>query len=79
MHAWGRVMRVRAMLIGLVAVAILGIAASIYGLGRESVQVDVMEQNQEAGDAADEASSVFERCMDAGSVFDFATGQCRGR
>ncbi|WP_299800476.1 hypothetical protein [uncultured Ruegeria sp.] len=66
------------MLIGLVAMAILAIATSIYGLGRESAQVDVIEQNQEAGDAADQASSVFERCIDAGGVFDFAAGQCRG-
>ena len=79
MHAWGRVMRARAMLIGLAAVAILAIVVSIYGLGRESAELDVMEQNQEAGDAADQANSVFERCMDAGGVFDFATGKCRGR
>ncbi|WP_235438875.1 hypothetical protein [Candidatus Rhodobacter oscarellae] len=67
------------MLIGLAVMVIFAIAASIYGLGRESAQVDVMEQNQEAGDAADQASSVFERCIDGGGVFDFATGQCRGR
>ncbi|WP_224825778.1 hypothetical protein [Cognatishimia sp. MH4019] len=72
-------MRARIMLIGLAAVAIFAIAVSIYGLGRESAQVDVMKQNQEAGDAADQASSIFERCIDAGGVFDFATGQCRGR
>ncbi|KMW60776.1 hypothetical protein AIOL_000941 [Candidatus Rhodobacter oscarellae] len=79
MHARGRVMRSRIMLIGLAVMVIFAIAASIYGLGRESAQVDVMEQNQEAGDAADQASSVFERCIDGGGVFDFATGQCRGR
>ncbi|WP_158525035.1 hypothetical protein [Phaeobacter inhibens] len=72
-------MRARLILIGLAAMAIFAVAASIYGLGRESVEAEINQLNQEAGDAADQASSVFERCIDGGGVFDFATGQCRGR
>jgi type II secretory pathway pseudopilin PulG len=69
----------RPMLIALAVVAISAVAASIYGLGRESAEAEINQLNQEAGDAADQASSVFERCIDDGGVFDFATGQCRGR
>jgi hypothetical protein len=62
------------------AVAVLALAiTTIHRLGRESVEAEINQQNQEAGDAADQASSVFERCIDGGGVFDFATGECRGR
>lgn len=50
-----------------------------FELGRDAANSKINQQNQEAGDEADRASSVFERCIDGGGVFDFATGQCRGR
>lgn len=60
------------------AVAVFGAAiASVYALGRKSAEADITIENEEAGNAADRASSVFERCIDAGGVFDFATGECR--
>jgi len=55
------------------------VVANIHRLGRESVEAEVNQLNQEAGDEADQASSLFERCIDDGGLFDFATGQCKRR
>lgn len=71
----------RTKLIALAAAAIvvltIAVAASIYGLGRESTKAEITNQNQEAQNEADRASSNFSRCMDDGGVFNFATGQCQ--
>ena len=73
----------RAQIIGLAAIVVIalavGIAATIFHLGSESAVADIHETNREAQDEADQASSVFERCIDGGGLFDFATGKCRGR
>ena len=73
----------RTQIIGLAAVVVIalavGIAATIFRLGSESAVADINETNREAQDEADQASSVFERCIDGGGLFDFATGKCRGR
>lgn len=73
----------RAQLLGVVAIAVvalaIGIAATIFRFGGESAVADINETNREAQDEADQASSVFERCIDGGGLFDFATGKCRGR
>lgn len=73
----------RAQLLGTVAVAvfslIIWIAITIFQLGGESAVADIKETDREAQDEADQASSVFERCIDSGGLFDFTTGKCRGR
>jgi len=63
----------------LLAIIIVGGITAIFTLGRESAQAEIHETNREAQDEADNASSVFERCIDGGGLFDFATGKCRGR
>jgi hypothetical protein len=77
----GLVPRAQLIGIGLVAVIALiaAISATIFQLGSDSAVADINETNREAQDEADQASSVFERCIDGGGLFDFATGECRGR
>lgn len=58
---------------------LLYLAAQIYAQGENAALQDTNLQNQEAGDAADHHSSLFQRCIDGGGVYDFATGQCRRR
>lgn len=63
----------------LAALALLALLTFAYTKGRDDHATETQKQDQEAQDAADNASSVFGRCMDDGGVFDFATGKCRGR
>lgn len=73
----------RAQLIGMAAIAIvaltIGVVATVHRLGKESAEADITKTNLEAQDEADKASSIFERCIDDGGLFDFASGKCRGR
>lgn len=38
----------------------------------------INQDNEEAGDAAEERRARYRRCVDAGGVFNFETGACDG-
>lgn len=67
-------------LYGALAAVVLAIAALLwYGHGqRQSVRDEIQRQNTTAGDKADDARNAYDLCVDAGRVYDFATGKCRG-
>lgn len=45
--------------------------------GGQSVLISIERKNNASGDKSDQARSDYDRCIDGGGVFDFATGQCR--
>lgn len=66
-------------LIGVViAGALIWLYSTIYQQGADSVRTGVERQNNEAGNSADDARSAYDRCRDAGRLWDFRAGRCVG-
>lgn len=55
----------------------LGAAAAwLFRQGGQSVIHTIERQNHDAAATADKARFDYDRCIDGGGMFDFATGQC---
>lgn len=54
------------------------VAWSLVDLGGDRVRNAIERQNNEAGNAADEARLSLRQCNDAGGLYDFETGECTG-
>ena len=61
-----------------IAGALIWLYAEIRDQGADAVRTSIERQNNDARNAADDARSAYDRCLDAGGVFDFASGKCRG-
>lgn len=57
--------------------AIIGAATWLYNAGGAGERNLIERQNNEAGNASDRARSSFDKCFDAGWVFDSSSGKCR--
>ena len=66
------------------AVAVLGLLTwshtAAYQAGRSAEQAAFVErinqENEDAGNSAEDWRGQYRRCVDAGGVFDFETGAC---
>lgn len=61
-----------------VAAALIWLYADIRDHGAESVRTSMERQNNEAGNAADDARSAYDRCLDGGGLWNFRAGRCDG-
>ena len=67
------------LIIILAIIAALGSAAVwIYQQGGKAVVIETERQNNAAGNLSDKARSAYDKCSDAGRLYDFATGKCGG-
>ena len=66
---------------------ILGVAAApahiwlyteIRNQGAEGVRFSIERQNNDARNAADDARSAYDRCLDGGGLWNFGAGRCDG-
>jgi hypothetical protein len=58
--------------------ALIWLYADIRADGARSVTSKLERQNNEAGNAADDARSAYDRCLDAGGLWNFRAGRCDG-
>lgn len=68
---------VRIIAIFAIVTAIIGAATWLYNAGGAGERNSIERQNNEAGNASDRARSSFDKCFDAGGVFDSSSGKCR--
>ncbi|MGB3815636.1 MAG: hypothetical protein WA950_20645 [Shinella sp.] len=61
-----------------IAAALIWLYADIRADGARSVTSRLERQNNEAGNAADNARSAYDRCLDAGGLWNFRAGRCDG-
>ena len=61
-----------------VLLVLTGLAVWIYQQGGETVRTSIERLNNASGDKSDQARAGYDRCVDGGGMYDFATGQCRG-
>lgn len=71
--------------LGLAAAALAGLGFShwkAYSVGRAAEQAAFLErinqENDNAGNAAEDWRAEYRRCVGAGGVYDFETGTCDG-
>ncbi|WP_166163064.1 hypothetical protein [Chelativorans oligotrophicus] len=69
--------------IGIVLAVMSGLAwshSAAYRAGRSAEQAAFVErinqENEDAGNSAEDWRSQYRRCVDAGGLFDFETGAC---
>lgn len=62
---------------GLALAGILWLVAEIREDGAQSVTTKIERQNNASGDAASNARSDFDLCLDRGGVWDYGAGKCR--
>lgn len=66
----------------LIGVAIVGaliwLYSTIYQQGADGVRSGIERQNNEAGNSADDARSAYDRCLDAGGLWNFGARRCDG-
>lgn len=67
----------RIIIIFAIVTAIIGGATWLYNAGSAGTLNSIEKQNNEAGNASDRARSSFDKCFDAGGVFDSSSGKCR--
>lgn len=62
---------------GLALAGIVWLVAEIREDGVRSVTTKIERQNNASGDAASNARSDFDLCLDRGGVWDYGAGKCR--
>ncbi len=62
---------------GLVLAGIVWLVAEIREDGAQSVITKIERQNDASGDAASNARSNFDLCLDRGGVWDYGARKCR--
>ncbi|UTV37656.1 hypothetical protein MYG64_04890 [Ensifer adhaerens] len=62
---------------GLVLAGVIWLVAEIREDGARSVITKFERQNNASGDAASNARSDFDLCLDRGGVWDYGAGKCR--
>ncbi|WLR92195.1 hypothetical protein [Shinella zoogloeoides] len=61
-----------------VAGGLIWLYAEIRGEGARSVTSKIERQNNEARNAADDARSAYDRCLDGGGLWNFGASRCDG-
>lgn len=61
-----------------IAGALFWLYAEIRDQGADSVRNSIGRQNNEAGNAADNARNTYDGCLDAGGLWNFGAGRCDG-
>lgn len=62
---------------GLALAGLIWLVAEIREDGARSVITKIERQNDASGDAASNARSDFDLCLDRGGVWDYGAGKCR--
>ncbi|QRY69093.1 hypothetical protein JVX98_12745 [Ensifer sp. PDNC004] len=62
---------------GLALAGLLWLVAEIRKDGARAVVTKIERQNNASGDAASNARSDFDLCLDRGGVWDYGAGKCR--
>jgi hypothetical protein len=55
---------------------IIGAATWLYNAGGAGTLNSIKRQNNEAGNASDNAGGAYDVCIDGGWVWDFGSGKC---
>lgn len=61
-----------------VAAALIWLYADIRADGARDVTSKIERQNNDARNAADDARSAYDRCLDGGGLWNFGAGRCDG-
>ncbi|WLR92962.1 hypothetical protein [Shinella zoogloeoides] len=59
-----------------IAGALIWLYAEIRDQGARSATSKIERQNNEARNAADDARSAYDRCLDGGGLWNFGAGRC---
>ena len=60
------------------AAALIWLYTEIRNQGAEGVRFSIERQNNDARNAADDARSAYDRCLDGGGLWNFGAGRCDG-
>ncbi|MET3662516.1 hypothetical protein [Aquamicrobium ahrensii] len=71
-------MTFRLILVGAVILAVIALVYVIREDGARSVTTKIERQNDAARNSADGARSAYDKCIDAGGMWNFSAGKCEG-